>query len=106
MRQEIRSSHEVDADGKPAGGHTNATGITIVWQNGPLGRGEDRIEPNGAFVEGVLEAAADRLRWYQESEFACDDNAEALALIEQAQTVLDKRTADREARGVEGTHTA
>lgn len=54
----------------------------------------------------MLEAAADRLRWYQESEFACDDNAEALALIEQAQTVLDKRTADREARGVEGTHTA
>jgi hypothetical protein len=106
MRQEIRSSHEVDADGKPAGGHTNATGITIVWQNGPLGRGEDRIEPNGAFVEGVLEAAADRLRWYQESEFACDDNAEALELIEKAQTVLDKRTADREARGVEGTHTA
>lgn len=95
MRQEIRSSHEVDADGKPAGGHTNATGITIVWQNGPLafegtdGHPAGRREPNGAFVEGVLEAAADRLRWYQESEFACDDNAEALDLIEQAQTVLD-----------------
>ena len=81
----------------------------IGWQNGPLSftdeNGEtQRRKPNGAFVEGVLEAALQRLRHYQLSKFACQENADAIAKIEEALHCLDKRTADRESRGVEGTH--
>ena len=66
-------------------------------------RGGSR-EPNGAFVEGVLEAALGRLEFYQRSEFRCRENALAITKIEEAIHWLQHRTADREARGVEGTH--
>jgi len=80
------------------------TGINIDWQNGPLGRGVERIEPNGAFVEGVIEAAIDRIQYYQDSKFNCRENAIALTHLETALLWLNKRTADRENRNVEGTH--
>ena len=35
-------TNELDADGNPAGGSVNGNGLTIKWQDGPLGRGEDR----------------------------------------------------------------
>lgn len=94
-----------DSDGNPAGGTTYGPGFSIGWQNGPLGRGADRVEPNGAFVETIIAAAKDRLDFYQSSRFACDDNAEAVAHLEAALSVLNRRTAEREARSVEGTHT-
>lgn len=93
-----------DADGNPAGGCTSGRGFTISWQNGPLGRGSDRKEPNGAFVEDVIQAAADRIEFYQASKFKSVDNAEALDHLRKAVEVLNRRTADREARDVEGTH--
>ena len=104
MKQVITESHENDSVGNPAGGTTSATGIWIKWQSGPLGRGADRKEPNGAFVEGVIQAAAGRLAHYQASRFACTENAEALAHLEKALAILEARTAAREARAVEGTH--
>jgi hypothetical protein len=106
MKQAIIGLHENDADGNPAGGKTTGKGIEIHWQNGPLGRGEDRQEPNGAFVEGVIEAAIGRLKYYQASKFNCRENAIALTHLETAQLWLQKRTEDREAREVEGTHEA
>lgn len=45
--------NRVDADGNPAGGSLSGKGLSIEWQDGPLGRGADRKEPNGAFVETV-----------------------------------------------------
>jgi hypothetical protein len=105
MRAGIRSEHWRDANGKPAGGSTFGNGFAISWQNGPLGRGETRRPPNGAFVEDVIDAARDRLAWYQSGEFACDENQEALDHLNSALRVLDARTKDREARAVEGTHT-
>jgi hypothetical protein len=93
-----------DADGNPAGGTTYGRGFTIGWQNGPLGRGAERKEPNGAFVEDVIEAAADRLAYYQGTKFASDHNARALDALRSALTALNERTADREGRKVEGTH--
>ena len=104
MRQAIKGEHFNDADGKPAGGTTTGTGILISWQNGPLGRGTDRVEPNGAFVEGVIAAAVDRIEYYQSSGFACRENALAITKLQEALHCLDHRTAEREARGVEGTH--
>lgn len=100
----MNSEHWNDANGAPAGGTTYGRGFTIGWQNGPLGRGDDRREPNGAFVEDIIAAAADRLEYYQQSSFASDYNAQALDHLYKAIGFLNARTADREARDVEGTH--
>jgi hypothetical protein len=104
MRSPITANHFSDADGNPAGGTTFGHGFCIGWQNGPLGRGDERREPNGAFVEDVIAAAIDRLGFYQRSRFACDANAVAIAHLTAALGELQARTAEREKRAVEGTH--
>ena len=104
MKQKLIQQHFTDAEGNPTGGTTSGTGISISWQNGQLGRGVDRKEPNGAFVEGVLQAAVDRIKFYQSSKFSCRENAVALTYMETALLWLQKRTQDREDREVEGTH--
>lgn len=86
------------------GGATFGPGFAISWQNGPLGRGEDRLEPNGAFIENIILAAVDRLEYYQGGRFASAYNADALDHLRLALGRLDARTADRERRQVEGTH--
>ena len=93
----------------PTGGRTRGTGIVIDWQDGPLGRGADRKEPNGAFVEDVIAAAIDRLEFYQsasDGRFRCRENALVITKLEEALHWCDHRTQAREAREVEGTHTA
>ncbi len=105
MKQHLETSNELDTNGNPAGGMVSGTGISINWQNGPLGRDESRIEPSGAFVEGVIQAALQRIEYYQGSKFACRENALAATKLEEALHWLESRTASREAREVEGTHT-
>jgi hypothetical protein len=108
MRQPIESNHFTE-NGCPAGGCTEAIGLYINWQNGPLGTGADRRVPNGAFVETVIAAAIDRLEYYQRAagcKFACRENALAITKLEEALHWLGHRTAARESRGVEGTHKA
>jgi hypothetical protein len=97
----------LDDDGNPAGGSVNGVGLRISWQNGPLGRGADRVEPNGAFVETVIAAAVQRLNFYQtasNARFACVENLEAIEYLLSALGVLQERTARREAAQTEGTH--
>lgn len=101
---ELTCSNEVDADGNPAGGTVTSVGLSITWQNGPLGRGLSRQEPNGAFVEDVILAAIQRVRYYQSGQFACRENALALTHLEEALHWLQARHDDREARQVQGTH--
>lgn len=96
--------HWSDDKGRPAGGVSTGRGFTISWQNGPLNRGAERREPNGAFVEDVLQAIIGRIEFYQRSEFNCQENEIALRHLYEAATALDSRTKDREKRGVEGTH--
>ena len=103
----IQETHEVDEDGNPAGGTTVGTGINVRWQNGPLGRGADRVPPNGAFIEDLLLAVIGRLRFYQtasDGRFACRENALMLTHCEEALHWEQARTAAREEAGVEGTH--
>ncbi len=88
----------------PAGGSSYGNGFAIAWQNGPLGRGNDRKAPNGAFVETVIKAAAERIEYYQSTQFASGYNARALEYLNEALRELNARTADRENRNVEGTH--
>lgn len=102
--QTIHCENWVDDNGRPAGGQVAGTGLTIWWQNGPLGRDGDRIEPNGAFVETVLRAALQRIEHYQAGQFRCRENALAITKIEEALHWLGSRTARRESAGVEGTH--
>lgn len=96
--------NNLDASGNPTGGRVVGTGLEIIWQDGPLGRGADRKAPNGAFVETVISAVIERIKFYQ-TKFPCRENALAITKLEEANMWLDKRTADREDRGVEGTHT-
>ena len=105
MRQIFDSTSYLDSEGRPAGGHVDGVGLHINWQDGPLGRGIGRREPNGSFVETVLAAALQRIQFYQDGQFKCRENAIAITKIEEALLWLDKRTRDRETRQVEGTHT-
>lgn len=111
MKQAITQHHWTETrwnDGKsyeaPSGGVTFGPGICISWQNGPLGRDGERKEPNGCFVETVIAAAIGRLEFYQASKFRCHENQTALDHLNRALGALEARTANREARGVEGTH--
>jgi hypothetical protein len=98
--------HWSDTKGTPTGGVSYGKGFTISWQNGAIReQGSDPPgEPNGAFVEDVIQAVIGRIEYYQASKYACEENADALAALQLAATRLDDRTKAREARQVEGTH--
>jgi hypothetical protein len=100
----ITEDHRKDTAGRPAGGTSKAIGVTIMWQNGPLGRGEHRLRPNGASVEDVIALVIGRLKFYQANGFACQENTNALTHLRCAADCLDRRTVRREADGTEGTH--
>ena len=109
MLDTFTAENKIDENGNPAGGYAHGTGMKIEWQNGPLGRDENRKSPNGAFVETVLGAVKQRIEFYQlasNKKFSCRENAIAITKIEEAMLWLDSRTKAREARKVEGTHTA
>ena len=61
--------HWLDDQGRPAGGVSTGKGFCISWQNGPLGQmgTAERQEPNGAFVEDVIQAVIGRIAFYQGS---------------------------------------
>lgn len=104
MLDKFEADNFNDDNGNPAGGFVNGVGLSITWQEGPLGRGEDRKEPNGAFVETVIAAAKQRLEYYQDSKFSCEENEQAIFHLTAALNVLNARTQAREQREVEGTH--
>ena len=100
----MTSNHFSDENACPAGGSTYGRGFAIAWQNGPLGLGQARKEPNGAFVEDIIEAARDRLTYYQRSKFHSEYNRSAILHLTNALMSLRARTNDRFTRNVEGTH--
>ena len=110
MKQQFTAVLNItNAQGMPAGGYVNAGGLDIRWQEGPLGRGDTRKIPNGAFVETVIAAALQRIEHYQvacERKFACRENEMAINTLDEALRWLGARTKAREERGVEGTHDA
>lgn len=102
--QALQFENKKDEAGNPAGGSVLGLGLDITWQNGPLGRGQDRKEPNGAFVEDVITAAISRLEFYQQSVYRCRENALAITKLEEALHWLCHRTQRRGVLGIEGTH--
>lgn len=104
MLDKYHAVNLMDEDGNPAGGHVEGIGLHITWQDGPLGKGDDRREPNGAFVETVIAAAKQRIEHYNSTQFSCRENSVAITKLDEALMWLNKRTTDRGARDVEGTH--
>lgn len=102
--QDYTAANHLDDEGRPAGGFVSGVGLRIDWQDGPLAVNGIRREPNGAFVETVIEAAKQRIEHYQTTQFHCEENARAVLHLEAALDVLNSRTARRVAAGIEGTH--
>lgn len=73
----------------------------ILFQNGPI----NEVGVNGLTHEALLAILIDRLEGFQAGPYASPDNEEALYAMRAAQTALQRRTRERMARGVEGTHT-
>lgn len=104
MKQHLDIDNFTDRDGNPNGGTVEGRGLQIVWQQGPLVRDGERRDPNGCFVETVIEAALSRMEYYQTTKFNCRENALAITKLQEALHWLNHRTAARESRGVEGSH--
>lgn len=80
--------------------HTGKLLTVVNFQNGSIK--EDGV--NGAHNEDVLLMVIDRLECFQNSEFACDENDEALEHLYAAVAALRRRTEKRRERRVLGTH--
>ena len=104
MKQGFFQEHWIDQDGNPTGGVSTGRGFTIAWQNGPLKKDGEPIEPNGAFVEDLIQVVIGRIEHYEDSQFACNENKMALMNLKAAAAALDMRTGRRIAEGTEGTH--
>jgi len=104
MQQDFTAINDLDENGNPDGGYAGGIGFSIEWQRGPLSVDGLRKEPNGAFVETIIAAAKQRIEHYQSTRFACEENADAIVLLNQALNRLDYRTRRRMEAGVEGTH--
>lgn len=104
MSQEFEAKNYTDDKGAPSGGFVKGVGLDIQWQNGALGRGENRKVANGTDVETVITAAIQRLQQYQDSPLKCRQNALMITHLEEALHWAWDRTREREKRKVEGTH--
>lgn len=109
--QRVKSEFTVDEDGNPTGGttsmvapgahpHDEHVAIEIHWQKGMIGpEGQ-----NGAFIEDVLEAARQRLLFFNTTKFRCRENSVAITKIEEALQWLDWRTRQRLLQDMENTY--
>lgn len=78
------------------------TGGYIQFQAGPVAE----FGHNGTTIEAVLDVLINRLQGFQRGPFSNDYNALAIQHMVTARQALERRTADRVARGVEGTNSA
>ena len=71
----------------------------VKFQEGPIK--ENGV--NGCHNEDLIAIVLDRLQCLNQGDFKCRENSIAITKLEEAMMWLNKRTADRKARGVEGT---
>lgn len=74
--------------------------LNIHFQEGPI----KECGVNGVCNEDLINMVLCRLQYFQQSEFKCEENANAIIYLKSALDELRKRTNKREKRGVEGTH--
>lgn len=72
---------------------------SIHFQNGPV----KEVGVNGIKEEDLIVILIDRLQSFQQGPYSTRENAVAITKLEEALMWLNKRTADRELRSVEGT---
>ena len=106
----VTSEFTNDNNGNPTGGKTEMVAgppdfevdaIIIHYQNGIV---VDGVQ-NGAFVEDVIEAARQRLLFFNSNpKFRCRENSLAITKLEEALQWLDWRTRQRTIQGVENTY--
>lgn len=92
---QYRVSYETDSG--TTGGNKD-----IEFQNGPI----KEFGVNGIPDEALYAILIDRLQGFQKGQYSCRENAIALTHLETALMWAQKRTHEREARGVEGTSAA
>jgi hypothetical protein len=73
----------------------------IYFQKGPL----KEAGLNGISIEALLAVVIHHADGFQRGPYKCRENAVAITHLETALLWLQKRTRERMARGVEGTHT-
>jgi len=74
------------------------------WSNGKTpATGTLHTVSDGTTNEEVLAVLIDRMKFLQDS-FPCRENAIVITKLEECLMWLNKRTADRKERGVEGKH--
>lgn len=75
--------------------------ITIIkFQMGPR---SDKTSRRGVLDVDLIEIVRDRLKAFQEGDYACEQNARAIGYIEAALEAMNERVEDRIKRGVLGT---
>lgn len=81
-------------------GDASGPGFCVQWQRGPIA---ERF--NGATPEGgiIIRAVISRLEQFQAGPLRCQENSDAISLLNAALNCLDARTRDRYRRGVMGT---
>jgi len=109
----VKSEFTTDEAGNPTGGITEMQlaepdldggtryALFIRWQDGIVQNGQQ----NGAFVEDVIEAARQRIQFFNSNpKFRCRENSVAITKLEEALQWLDWRTRERLLQNVENTY--
>ncbi len=109
----VQSEFTTNEAGNPTGGFTEMKlaepdkdggekyAIFVRWQNGIVQDGQQ----NGAFVEDVIEAARQRIMFFNSRpESRCRENSLAITKLEEALQWLDWRTRERVRQNVENSY--
>ncbi len=91
MKTEYTSCY-FTSDGEPDGGLAYGVGFTISWQRGRLRHINDNgnVEPNGAFVEDIVDVCINRLEHLQSTTAARAKNDMAIAHLKEALVALQR----------------
>ena len=95
--------HEYQVTGVPCDAVEDGVFVRVKFQKGPV---TEVGGWNGCQNEDLLRIVEDRLIGFQSGDYPCEENAEALGNVRSALAALEKRTANRKARNVEGTNQA
>lgn len=87
-------------NGTHNGGVSTGIGFTISWQRGPI----NEAGRNGAFLIEVLQSCFNQLEYFQNSNYSCQENVEALIHLQKCIELLESRRNRRLSTGTLGTH--
>lgn len=111
MREVRRTEYTVVYALGPAGAGGAPSDYEVVRANGDgvltfvdfqVGCPAEQV--NGATNEDLLSIVVDRLEQFQRGPFSCAENQAAIGHIRLGIEILERRTRERRARGVEGRH--